>query len=919
MTKNIKRFSFSIISLILVVFFGCSSGGGEIINTIVEQDVAFLTYTASLEVGRQLIDKFSIDCSESGTKATYSPSYAGDSLAITKWVSAEETNSAATKTVKFSFREVYSLAGISILADTYPEEISLRYSIDGINYRVLSGSWDGAEFSARGQPAKYIELTASKLTGSGGKYFFEISDIRFFTFDCVTVRKVLPLDAGSVGLPENKIPYEVKSNSEISFDYGKPTAIYQLGIVTENGKMSSSLNIYYDLNGQKKLLKAVTGLKDIGSKQQFFEFDMIYTSKIYIEFGGSCNVLSVRAYEWNSRSFEWAATDGYWRKVADYGDLGYTERNNKYVGVFYFLWNEGQEGKPIYDVTKALDNSSDALKTGEGLGNPYEWHHWGESIYGYYLQDDEWVIRRDAQLLSAAGVDTLIFDNTNVRPENALKDGGETYYRQAIRLMEIFTQIRAEGGKTPQFMFIMPGSGVNERACLDFWWDNLYSQNLYSDLWFRWDNGKPMVMTRKSEARTQEQRDFFEFRDGDGAGFQTIVNTGGTISQQPFDDNRWNWGTTYPQAIFHSTDNPYEQMSASPAQNIVVDKEAGADREQYGYVSAFSEGDCRGRDFANGAAASSNDLEARINLGVNFQEQLDYVLAIDPKFAFITGWNEWIMYQIDVWSWGGLTVGENTDNRMFVDQMNYRYNRDIMPMNGKYGDATYYQLVDFTRRFKGVPKPKISAGGVTVSMKDFNDWLTIDNTYFADIGNTIDRDHPNFNFTENYVNKTGRNDIIMCKAVYDDKFVYFYVRTKQDITSYKDPSWMRLFIKTTGSGWAGYDYVINRVSPTANNAVLEKSTSSEWSWQVVADVTYLVKGREMSIAIPRDKIGLTGNVNFEFKWHDNMQNQGDINDFYISGDAAPVGRFNYVFRSTEVIPSMPSIVLGSGRENHYFK
>jgi hypothetical protein len=36
-------------------------------------------------------------------------------------------------------------------------------------------------------------------------------------------------------------------------------------------------------------------------------------------------------------------------------------------------------------------------------------------------------------------------------------------------------------------------------------------------------------------------------------------------------------------------------------------------------------------------------------------------------------------------------------------------------------------------------------------------------------------------------------------------------------------------------------------------------------------------------------------VNIEFKWNDNMQDDGNIMDFYVNGDTAPGGRFNYVY------------------------
>mgnify|MGYP003308982899 CR=1 FL=1 len=37
------------------------------------------------------------------------------------------------------------------------------------------------------------------------------------------------------------------------------------------------------------------------------------------------------------------------------------------------------------------------------------------------------------------------------------------------------------------------------------------------------------------------------------------------------------------------------------------------------------------------------------------------------------------------------------------------------------------------------------------------------------------------------------------------------------------------------------------------------------------------------------------NVKFNFKLSDNMQNDGDILDFYKSGDVAPGGRFTFVY------------------------
>ena len=85
-----------------------------------------------------------------------------------------------------------------------------------------------------------------------------------------------------------------------------------------------------------------------------------------------------------------------------------------------------------------------------------------------------------------------------------------------------------------------------------------------------------------------------------------------------------------------------------------------------------------------------------------------------------------------------------------------------------------------------------------------------------------------------------------------------------------------------------------RKKPSAQ-ALLERSTEG-WDWQEAGRIPFRVAGRRLELAIPRDLLGLTGEkLTLEFKWVDNMQNPGDIMDFYQYGDVAPPGRFNYVY------------------------
>ena len=72
-------------------------------------------------------------------------------------------------------------------------------------------------------------------------------------------------------------------------------------------------------------------------------------------------------------------------------------------------------------------------------------YYWGEPLYGYYDARDPWVIRRHANLLVDAGVDTVIFDTTNRR----------TYPDVYMAICRVWSQILEEGGRTPRLCFMV--------------------------------------------------------------------------------------------------------------------------------------------------------------------------------------------------------------------------------------------------------------------------------------------------------------------------------------------------------------------------------------------------------------------------------------------------------------------------------
>ena len=166
--------------------------------------------------------------------------------------------------------------------------------------------------------------------------------------------------------------------------------------------------------------------------------------------------------------------------------------------------------------------------------------------------------------------------------------------------------------------------------------------------------------------------------------------------------------------------------------------------------------------------------------------------------------------------------------------------------------------------------------------------------YYAYPGNTFDRDDIGYGGIQ-YTDTTGRNDIIRARVYRDSDTLYFTVECAEMLTPSTDPAWMRLFIKTgSGPAWEGFQYVIGREAP----GVIERSKGG-WNWEAVGQAEWQVVDREqLELAIPKALLGLSGDAfTLQFKWSDNMQNDGDVMDFYLYGDTAPLGRFCWVYKA----------------------
>lgn len=584
------------------------------------------------------------------------------------------------------------------------------------------------------------------------------------------------------------------------------------------------------------------------------------------------------------RPTTWTAVDGLGRKLSDYEAVG-SKREDRFVGMFYWIWhypwiNDHEPvttGSVLNKFPEAVNDWEHPEWNGTYSGRPY---FWDEPLFGFYTNTDEYILRKHAELLADADIDTVIFDTTNATA--LFQEGYE-------KLLEVWSKARTEGVNTPDVMFILNFGGSEDcRTQLIDLYDNLYSKGLYKDLWFMWE-GKPLIMADISALDCKEEKDreifdFFTFRDNEATYFTDDFS---------YTDATWGWCSDYPQTKFgKKLTGQIEQMCVSVAQNA----------NEHGLTAMNSPiGTVQGRSFTDGAFSYTytyggkeitvdKNIENSLLYGLNFQQQWDYAIENDPEFIFITGFNEWIAGRFDTWC--------DVENA-FPDQFSPEYSRDIEPSNGILKDHYYYQLVENVRRFKGTDTPEKTDAEKTIDISDeLTQWETV-SPEFTHYKGLTQRDSVGW-MGYTYKNLTARNDITSSKAAFDNDNIYLMVNTAEALTAQTDENWMQLYIDTDFSGispeWTGFEYRISGYSPESSTAALGKF-NEEGFFEQICRVRYSVNGNTLQLEIPREKIGLSGkSVKFNFKWTDNIDDS-DVMKLYTDGDCAPGGRFAFAFDS----------------------
>lgn len=627
----------------------------------------------------------------------------------------------------------------------------------------------------------------------------------------------------------------------------------------------------------------------------------------------------------------WVATDAIGRTMPTNEQTGDVKQDKRrVVGIFYITWhtqNFHSIPSPYSgDITKILQQSPEARKETKHSAWKYAWYHYAEPEMGYFLSQDEWVIRKDISMLTDAGVDVMIMDVTNA----------VRYWDEWEVIFNTMQKVKAEGNPVPRFCFWAFNGPVI--TVVQELYNKIYKEKKYSDLWFYWDD-KPLLLYN-SDPRNNASGGWVEnpnpnyyeaaVNDPNDPNYNNPDYTQKTLTEYTNEvknfftlrtmwwgyyewagkryigtEDNWSFGYSLAderilkmkaEELLSTHNGKREQAAVTPAQHPVTmtKNPMGVGKS---WTRRYGEPELNEYDMPEVGYIPYLD-ETKNNpvlYGAYFQESWDYALKGDPEFLYINDWNEWTAMKFDLGpnsQWLG-----RINSFHFVDQYNMEFNRGIQPMKGGYTDNYYMQMAQNIRRYKG-SRPIPEHKGYTECKIDgrFSDWKNNKIEYRDTQGDTFHRNAKGYG-GHNYINTSGRNDIITSKVAVGKQTISFYAETSNNITPHTDKNWLLLLIdadNNSSTGWYGYDFVVNQSVKDKHTTTLQQYNNEKKEWSYVADLAMRYADNRIELAIPRQLINATSDkLTMDFKWADNPEELSDPISLCLNGDTAPNRRFNY--------------------------
>ena len=574
-----------------------------------------------------------------------------------------------------------------------------------------------------------------------------------------------------------------------------------------------------------------------------------------------------------------AGTDALGRKITP----AQGRKQNKYVGIYYFMWH-GYHTQKIYDTSKILEKYENGI-----VGNPenplwevdpassyYDasvspntaFHYWNQPLYGYYNSEDPWIARRHLELLSYADVDYLLLDYTNT----------EIYVRATNVLIQTILEMQKEGWDVPQIAFMLPIDSQKSEQTYANIYEEYISKPENANAFFIADpetnpSGKPLVTGTLGE----------NIANIDACWYIPLQWPG-----RPYDDDGLPWMDWSKNNIQY---NHNGRMCVSIAQH--TGGVWSSDPYLYPGKQFF-----RGRGWVSSDPLDNGASEENVMKGTNFQFQWDNVFNSEEEvnMVVVTGWNEWIAQK--------QTTLQNTYHTklraVFVDSFNMPYSRDAEMMTGGYGDNYYLQLVQNIRKFK---YETVNNGAVenerhTIDISQgVSAWSDISRIYLDAGSDVAERNFKSVDPDIIYTNDSNRNDVVSIKIANDANNLYLRIETKLPVTEYVagDQEWMNLYISTgeTG-GWENYNYIVNRNPKSDGTTSVQKFNGTTLT--DCGTAKYVCDGNYIFFEIPMSAFGSASGKEIQLKVTDNLQEFMNVDDLYVSGECAPIGRINYAYK-----------------------
>ena len=334
--------------------------------------------------------------------------------------------------------------------------------------------------------------------------------------------------------------------------------------------------------------------------------------------------------------------------------------------MFYLLWHCPVSSSPHYNPSGVIYDNSKILAGAENWGPIHAFHWWGKPDAGYYcLAENDNLLRQHAEMLRDAGVDFVFVDSTN----SSDQAGAESLY---IKPFDELVKVWSEVPGAPKIVPWVPITGTGDMVN---YFDRMMAQ--YTQMAFIYQD-KPLLLAVGYSVNPGSTQ-FKELQTR-----YTIRAMWGLLRSQQLRSGEWSFMQPCLKS-FKEKGGTEECAQGVSYRNGIV--------EQIPVTAAYQE------TYMSDTTSAVPKFHGKTLL-----RQLETAYKHpEAPIVTITGWNEWIARRFCRDQEAKAcdprpSANRNYEtfpngNKLFVDQYDSEYNRDLEP-GGGLGDY-YYQILKY--------------------------------------------------------------------------------------------------------------------------------------------------------------------------------------------------------------------------------